>query len=63
MFRNSAFTLTARYTEDSPVPEGFDPVIGTFEIGPPVHVPTDGSKAKIKVKVSCPCTPQQELHA
>lgn len=51
--RNTGFTLTATYTDDSPVPEGFDRVIGTFEIGPPPHVPTDGSKAKIKVKVSC----------
>ncbi len=50
--RNTAFTLTARYTDDSPVPEGFDRTIGTFEIGPPVNVPTDGSNAKIKVKVS-----------
>ncbi|EIE18231.1 heat shock protein 70E [Coccomyxa subellipsoidea C-169] len=50
-FRNTAFTLTARYTDDSPVPEGFDRTIGTFEIGPPVNVPTDGSNAKIKVKV------------
>ncbi len=58
--RNSAFTLTARYTEDSPVPDGFDPVIGTFEIGPPVHVPTDGSKAKIKVKVSCTSRPPEQ---
>ncbi|KAK9827583.1 hypothetical protein WJX81_000587 [Elliptochloris bilobata] len=51
-FRNQQFTLTAAYTEDSPLPEGFDRTIGTFTIGPPAHVPSDSeAKAKLKVKV------------
>ena len=50
--RNQQFTLTAAYTEDSPLPRGFDRTIGTFTIGPPPHVPSDGdAKAKLKVKV------------
>ena len=48
--RNTAFTLSAAYTEDSPIPEGFDRTIGVFEVGPPAKVPQDGSKAKIKVR-------------
>ena len=47
--RNSAFTLTATYSDDSPVPEGFDRCIGVFEVGPPPKLPPDGSNAKIKV--------------
>ncbi len=55
--RNQQFTLTAAYTEDSPLPEGFDRTIGTFTIGPPSHVPTDSEvKAKLKVKVRCRAT-------
>ena len=53
--RNTSFTLTAAYTEDPPVPEGFDCPIGVFEVGPPAKVPQDGSKAKIKVLHAPPC--------
>ena len=30
--RKGKFTLRARYTDDSPVPEGFDRTIGTYEV-------------------------------
>ena len=30
--RKGTFTLLARYTDDSPVPEGFDRTIGTYEV-------------------------------
>lgn len=49
--RDAAFTLTAMYTDDSPVPEGFDRLIATFEVGPPAHPPPDGGKAKLKIKI------------
>ena len=32
MCRKGTFTLLARYTDDSPVPEGFDRTIGTYEV-------------------------------
>lgn len=52
--RNQKFTLTAAYTEDSPLPAGCDRTIGTFTVGPPPHVPSESeAKAKLKVKVSC----------
>jgi hypothetical protein len=50
--RNQQFTLTAAYTEDSPLPAGCDRTIGTFTVGPPPRVPSEGeAKAKLKVKV------------
>lgn len=49
--RDSGFTLTAMYTDDSPVPEGFERLIGSFEVGPPAHPPPDGGKAKLKIKI------------
>lgn len=30
--RKGTFTLLARYTDDSPVPVGFDRTIGTYEV-------------------------------
>jgi hypothetical protein len=48
--RNSAFTLTATYSEDSPVPPGFERCIGAFDIGPPPKLPPDGGNAKIKAR-------------
>ncbi|KAK9830242.1 hypothetical protein WJX72_010520 [[Myrmecia] bisecta] len=49
-FRNSEFTLSARYTNDSEIPEGFDRHVGTFVIGPPKPAP-GSDKAKLKVKI------------
>ena len=37
MCRKGTFTLTARYTDDSPIPEGFDRTIGTYEVRPLSH--------------------------
>ena len=54
MRRNSAFTLTAAYSDDSHVPEGFDRCVGVFEVGPPPKLPPDGSNAKIKVRAERP---------
>ena len=45
------FTLTASYTSDSPLPEGFDRHVATWTIGP-VPARKDGKPPKVKVQVS-----------
>ncbi|DBB16364.1 hypothetical protein WJX82_007687 [Trebouxia sp. C0006] len=49
-FREQQFELQAKYSADSPIPQGFDQDIGRFMLGPP-KAPAAGDKPKLKVKV------------
>ena len=46
--RDAAFHVEARYSEDSPVPAGFDRSLGRFLVMAP-KPPASGEKAKLKV--------------
>lgn len=46
--REQQFELHAKYSADSPIPEGFNRDIGQFMLGPP-KTPAGGEKPKLKV--------------
>ena len=46
--REQQFELNAKYSADSPVPQGFESDIGRFMLGPP-KPPSSGEKPKLKV--------------
>jgi len=46
--REQQFELQAKYSADSPIPQGFDQDIGRFMLGPP-KAPATGDKPKLKV--------------
>lgn len=49
--RAEAFTLTATYTDDSPLPAGADRHIATWTVGPPPSKKSS-DPAKLKVRIS-----------
>lgn len=48
--RKEGFTLTASYTEDSPLPEGFERQIAVWKVAAPPGS-KGGAEAKLKVRV------------
>ena len=52
--RDAAFHVEARYSEDSPVPAGFDRSLGRFLVMAP-KPPAGGDKAKLKVGAMSYC--------
>ena len=53
--RDAAFHVEARYSEDSPVPAGFDRSLGRFLVMAP-KAPANGEKAKLKVCCMAHCS-------